>query len=134
MSDMRIRAIDESTLQTVLAEDVEFDGELRFTEPLLIKGTVKGTVLSDTDLYINPDATVAATITARKVSVKGNVVGDIHAESRLELFASAHVDGNVTTPDLIMQSGCKLNGSCTMSGAGAAAAGGTDAREVTSGT
>lgn len=116
MSDLRIRAIDESTLQTVLAEDVDFDGELRFSEPLLIKGTVKGTVISDTDLYINPDATVAATISARKVSVKGSVVGDIHADGRLELFASARVEGNVTTPDLIMQSGCRLNGSCTMTG------------------
>ena len=56
MSDLRIRAIDESTLQTVLAEDIDFDGELRFSEPLLIKGTVKGTIISDTDLYVNPDA------------------------------------------------------------------------------
>ena len=114
MSDLRIRAIDESTLQTVLAEDIDFDGELRFSEPLLVKGTVKGTVISDTDLYINPDATVAATITAGKVSVKGKVIGDIHARGRLELFASARVDGNVSTPDLIIQSGSLLNGSCTM--------------------
>jgi len=114
MSDLRIRAIDESTLQTVLAEDIDFDGELRFSEPLLIKGTVKGTVISDTDLYINPDATVFATITARKVSVKGRVTGDIHAQSRLELFASARVEGNVSTPDLIVQSGSLLNGSCKM--------------------
>jgi cytoskeletal protein CcmA (bactofilin family) len=114
MSDLRIRAIDESTLQTVLAEDIDFDGELRFSEPLLIKGTVKGTVISDTDLYINPDATVAATITARKVSVKGHVTGDIYARGRLELFASARVQGNVSTPDLIVQSGSLLNGSCNM--------------------
>ncbi|MBU8914240.1 MAG: polymer-forming cytoskeletal protein [Spirochaetales bacterium] len=114
MSDLRIRAIDESTLQTVLAEDIDFDGELRFSEPLLIKGTVKGIVISDTDLYINPDATVAATITARKVSVKGRVTGDIHAKGRLELFASARVQGNVSTPDLIVQSGSLLNGSCKM--------------------
>ena len=114
MSDLRIRAIDESTLQTVLAEDIEFDGELSFSEPLLIKGTVKGTVISDTDLYINPDATVAATISARKVSVKGQVIGDIHARGRLELFSSARVRGNVSTPDLIVQSGSLLNGSCEM--------------------
>ena len=114
MSDLRIRTIDESTLQTVLAEDIDFDGELRFSEPLLIKGTVKGTVVSDTDLYINPDAKVAATITARKVSVKGQVTGDIHAQGRLELFASARVQGNVSTPDLIVQSGSLLNGSCKM--------------------
>ena len=114
MSDLRIRAIDESTLETVLAEDIDFDGELRFSEPLLIKGSVKGTVVSETDLYINPGATVAATITARKVSVKGRVIGDIHAHGRLELFSTARVQGNVATPDLIVQSGSLLNGSCKM--------------------
>jgi len=111
---MRIRSIDESTLQTVLAEDIDFDGEIHFSEPLLIKGTVKGKVISNTDLYINAGAVVAARVEARKVSVKGEVRGDIHANDRLELFASARVDGNVHTPDLIVQSGCRLNGSCTM--------------------
>ncbi len=130
MTDMRIRSIDESTLQTVLAEDIDFDGELHFSEPLLIKGHVKGTVLSDTDLYINADAVVAARIEAGKVSVKGEVQGDIYAKGRLELFASARVTGNVRTPDLIVQSGCMLNGSCLMPGTdGAADAGGGAAED-----
>ncbi|MFW5744907.1 MAG: bactofilin family protein [Spirochaetota bacterium] len=111
---MRIRSIDESTLQTVLAEDIDFDGEIHFSEPLLIKGSLRGKVVSDTDLYINADAVVAARIEARKVSVKGEVQGDIYASNRLELFSSARVTGNVHTPDLIVQSGCRLNGSCTM--------------------
>ncbi len=111
---MRIRSIDESTLQTVLAEDIDFDGEIRFTEPLLVKGSVKGTVISDTDLYVNADAVVAARIEARKVSVKGEVRGDIVASERLELFSTARLHGNVSTPDLIVQSGCRLNGTCTM--------------------
>ena len=114
MTEMRIRSIDESTLQTVLAEDIDFDGEIHFSEPLLIKGNVKGKVISDTDLYINDGAVVAARIQARKVSVKGRVEGDVHASSRLELFSSGRVDGNVHTPDLIVQSGSRLNGSCTM--------------------
>ncbi len=128
MTEMRIRSIDESTLQTVLAEDIDFDGEIHFSEPLLIKGHVKGKVVSETDLYINADAVVAARIEARKVSVKGEVQGDIHAKSRLELFASARVTGNVHTPELIVQSGCLLNGSCTMaSQAPLSEAGGSDA-------
>jgi cytoskeletal protein CcmA (bactofilin family) len=128
MTDMRIRSIDESTLQTVLAEDIDFDGELHFTEPLLIKGHVKGKVMSETDLYINADAVVAARIEAGKVSVKGEVQGDIYAKGRVELFASARVTGNVHTPDLIVQSGCTLNGSCTMPGATSPDAGGADAK------
>jgi cytoskeletal protein CcmA (bactofilin family) len=114
MSDLRIRNIDESTLQTVLAEDIEFDGELYFSEPLLIKGSVKGTISSDTDLYVHDGAVVDATVQARKVSVKGEVHGDIRALERLELFATARITGNVHAPDLIVQSGCLLNGSCRM--------------------
>lgn len=114
MAELRIRSIDESTLQTVLAEDIDFDGEIRFSEPLLVKGQIKGTVISDTDLYVNADAVVAARIEARKVSVKGEVNGDIVASERLELFSTARMHGNVTTPDLIVQSGCQLNGTCTM--------------------
>lgn len=114
MAEMRIRSIDESTLQTVLAEDIDFDGEIRFSEPLLVKGSLKGTVVSETDLYINEDAVVAARIEARKVSVKGAVQGDIHASQRLELFSTARIHGNVKTPDLIVQSGCSLNGCCAM--------------------
>ena len=114
MSDLRIRNIDESTLQTVLAEDIDFDGELSFSEPLLIKGSVKGTISSETDLYINDGAVVDATVQARKVSVKGEVQGDIRALERLELFSTARITGNVQAPDLIVQSGCRLNGSCRM--------------------
>lgn len=114
MSDLRIRNIDESTLQTVLAEDIDFDGELSFSEPLLIKGSVKGTITSETDLYINDGAVVDATVQARKVSVKGEVQGDIRALERLELFSTARITGNVQAPDLIVQSGCRLNGSCRM--------------------
>ena len=114
MAELRIKSIDESTLATVLAEDIDFDGELHFSEPLLIKGNVKGTVVSDTDLFVNPEATVSATIEAGKVSVKGTITGDIHAKTRLELFATARVQGNIKTPDLIIQSGCTLNGSCDM--------------------
>ena len=114
MTEPRVRTIDESTLETVLAEDVEFEGELRFSRPLLIRGKVQGQIISDTDLYISADADVAATVEAAKVSVKGHVSGDVHARTRLELFASARVDGNIRTPDLIVQSGCRLNGSCVM--------------------
>ena len=114
MSDMRIRNIDESTLDTVLAEDIDFDGELHFSEPLLIKGNVKGKVVSKTDLYINEGASVEATIEARKVSVKGSVRGDVSAIDRLEVFSTGRLTGNIKTPDLIVQSGSLLNGSCTM--------------------
>lgn len=117
MAELRLRKIDESELDTVLAEDIDFDGELSFKQPLLVKGRVSGQIRSESDLYVNESASVDATVSAATVSVKGTVTGDITATTRLELFASSHVSGNIRTGDLIVQSGCVLNGTCEMQGA-----------------
>lgn len=120
MAELRIRKIDESELDTVLAEDIDFDGELSFKQPLLVKGRVTGEVRSESDLYINESASVDATVSAATVSIKGSVKGDITATTRLELFASSNVSGSIRTADLVVQSGCVLNGTCEMQRPGAA--------------
>ncbi len=114
MANMRIRNIDEADIDTVLAEDIEFDGELVFHDPLLIKGSFSGEIRSSGDLFISESARVEAKVEAQTVSVKGHVKGDVQAHSRLELFESARVIGNIRTPDLFVQSGCLINGTCKM--------------------
>lgn len=116
MADLRVRRIDESDLDSVLAEDFEFEGEIQFEKPLLIKGHVSGQISSKSDLFINENAVVDASVSALRVSVKGTVQGDVSAEERIELFASSRLEGNIATPDLIVQSGCLLNGNCSMPG------------------
>ncbi|MFP4301827.1 MAG: polymer-forming cytoskeletal protein [Spirochaetaceae bacterium] len=116
MADLRVRRIDESDLDSVLAEDFEFEGEIHFEKPLLVKGHVSGQISSRSDLFISEGAIVDASVLAHRVSVKGTVRGDVSAEDRLELFASSRLEGNIATPDLIVQSGCTLNGNCSMPG------------------
>ncbi|MFP4643792.1 MAG: polymer-forming cytoskeletal protein [Spirochaetales bacterium] len=115
MSDLRIRSVEESELTTVLASDVDFEGEMSFDEPVLVKGTFRGTVNSESILYVGKDARMTATVHADVVSIQGQIKGDVHAASRVELFSSSQLNGSVTSPDLIMQSGALLNGTCKMS-------------------
>lgn len=112
--DFRVRNIDEDDIDTVLADDIDFDGEMSFRHRLLIKGAFRGAITADGDLYISETATVDATVQAGTVSVKGRLHGDVRANRRLELFSSASLNGNIQTPDLIMQSGCHFNGTCKM--------------------
>ena len=116
MADLRIRTIDEADIDTLFAEDVEFDGELSFQDAVLVKGSLKGKIESAADLYVSERAHVDAELTAEVVSVKGRLNGTVHARRKLELFASGRVDGHVQTPDLIVQSGAVFNGSCRMDG------------------
>lgn len=114
MADLKVRTIDESELDTILAADVEFDGDVQFDRPLLVKGTVKGTIQTESDLFVAEGARVEANVTARRVSVKGLVVGDVRASNRIELFSDSTLEGNIRTPDLIVQSGSKFTGKCDM--------------------
>ncbi len=114
MTEVQITAVDEEQLDTVLAGDVEFSGEMTFKKPLMIKGSVSGVIRSESELYIDEKARVEADIVASVVSVKGSVKGNISARERVELFACASVDGDVTAPQITMETGCRFNGACRM--------------------
>jgi cytoskeletal protein CcmA (bactofilin family) len=116
MAEVRIKDIDEHEIDTILAEDIDFEGHLTFKKPLMIKGKFKGEIKSSSSLYIGEKAFVEATTEAAVVSSKGSHKGNIVGHSRVELFSSAQVDGDITTPDFVVESGCKFNGYCNMGG------------------
>jgi len=114
MAEVRIKDIDEHEIDTILAEDIDFEGHLTFKKPLMIKGRFKGEIRSTSALYIGEKAMVEATTEAGIVSSKGTHKGNIVGHSRVELFSTARVDGDITTPDFVVESGCTFNGTCTM--------------------
>jgi cytoskeletal protein CcmA (bactofilin family) len=117
MAEVRIKEMDEHEIDTILAEDIDFEGHLTFKKPLMIKGKFKGEIKSTGSLYIGEKALVEAKTEAAVISSKGKHKGDIIGHSRVELYSTAQVDGDITTPDFIMESGSKFNGYCNMSGA-----------------
>jgi len=116
MAEVRIKDIDEHEIDTILAEDIDFEGHLTFKKPLMIKGKFKGEIKSTSSLYIGEKAFVEASTEAAVVSSKGAHKGDIVGHTRVELFSTAQVEGDITTPDFVAESGCKFNGYCNMGG------------------
>lgn len=114
MSDYRLHYTDEHDMDTVMAEDFFFEGRMIFEKPLLVKGRFKGDINSQGDLYINEGAEVDARIEAGRVWLKGSVKGEIKTSRKLELFSESSMEGNISTPELIVQSGCRFRGSCDM--------------------
>jgi cytoskeletal protein CcmA (bactofilin family) len=114
MSDIQIQTIDETEIDTILAADIDFTGKLGFDKSLMVKGRIKGDVKAAGDFYIAEKAVVEGRIEANMVSVMGTVHGNIYAYDRVEIFSCGHVNGDITAPDIIMESGCSFNGICTM--------------------
>lgn len=114
MADFRSDYVDEAELGTILSEDFFFEGEMVAEEPLLIKGKLKGTLKSNSVIYIEESAEVEAEVEASRVVLRGRVKGQISAQKKVELLDRAELEGNIATPDLMIHSGCKFSGCCTM--------------------
>lgn len=107
--------IDESMIDTVLADDINFQGTMKFSKSLMIKGKFEGQIDATGHLIIGPAAVVNASIRAGVITNYGQINGNVEGTERLELFNNARLTGDVKTPELIIESGCHFNGNCAMS-------------------
>ena len=114
MTDVHSDLIGDDDFDTILSADIDFSGTLIFEKPFLIRGRVSGEIKTQGVLVIDEEAVVNADIHAAKVVLRGTVKGDINATEKVEVAVSGRLDGNVTAPEILMETGCVFNGRCTM--------------------
>ena len=99
---------------TFLGPNVTIDGTVSGSEAVLIEGTVRGKINLTSDLRIGTKARVEAQVHAKNVTIEGRLNGDVSADDRVELIASATVDGNIKAPKIVVAEGAKFRGSVDM--------------------
>jgi cytoskeletal protein CcmA (bactofilin family) len=99
---------------TFIGPNITIEGTVSGSERVVVEGTVRGQINIEADLLIGTKARVEATVHARNVTVEGKLNGDVSADDRVELVASATVDGNIKAPKIIVAEGAKFRGSVDM--------------------
>jgi len=108
--------LEEDGAQAHLARGSRIEGRLWFEGSVRIDGVVDGEIDAKGTVTIGDAATIRAQITAGSIIVKGKVVGDLVARKRIELHAPGRLDGNITTPSLVIHEGVVFEGHCSMGG------------------
>ena len=80
------------------------------------QGKVEGSIKAQGHLIIAPGAVVDATIVADKVTSYGVVTGDLTLSDCLEMKKGAIQKGNVSTPNIMVDYGCRIDGLVRMAG------------------
>jgi len=101
---------------TVLGEETNFNGTLRFQDALEIGGKFNGIIESPGFLLVEAGAEVIATINVGTLVVRGLIKGDVVAGERLEILAGGEIIGNIKCSNLIMTGGSGYRGRCEMLG------------------
>ncbi|GHV79847.1 hypothetical protein AGMMS49944_16380 [Spirochaetia bacterium] len=114
MTDVHNDTLEDEDFDTILSADIDFTGALSFEKPFLIRGKLSGTIEAQGLLVVDEGAVVDADITGSKVVIRGAVKGDVTAAEKVEVSGTGRLKGNVTTPEISLETGCVFNGLCTM--------------------
>ncbi len=104
--------------RNVLNSDVRIEGILRFTDDLLVDGTVTGEIESDGVLTVGMNAVIRAgeknkvAVRTRSAIIQGRVTGDVVVTDRVELSETAQLLGDVTAAKISIQDGAVFQGYC----------------------
>jgi cytoskeletal protein CcmA (bactofilin family) len=114
MTDVHNDVLDDEDFDTILSADIDFSGTLSFEKPFLIQGRLSGEIEAQGLLVVDEGAVVNANIKGAKVVIRGAVKGDVTAEEKVEVSVTGRLKGNITAPEISMETGCVFNGRCTM--------------------
>lgn len=101
----------------VIGPSISIKGEVMGDGDLLVQGSVEGTLKltrGKSTVTVGREGRVKAHIHARVVEVEGRVEGDLHGDERVVLRRSATVVGNIFTPRIALEDGCKFRGAVEM--------------------
>lgn len=102
-----------AAITTLIAEGTTIRGDIEFAGGLHLDGAIEGGVRGEGDkavLMLSDKGRVDGEIRVLNAVINGKVHGDIIVSERLELAASARVEGNVYYKVLEMAAGAQING------------------------
>jgi cytoskeletal protein CcmA (bactofilin family) len=96
-------------------QSIVIKGDISGSEDLVIAGRVEGTItLEGRVLTLAAGSHVVGTVSAGSVIVSGKVEGSVEATERLEIRETAVVEGDLSTPKLMMVDGSEVRASVEM--------------------
>jgi cytoskeletal protein CcmA (bactofilin family) len=106
--------MNQEKFDTLIGRHAQIQGCLKLQESVRIDGMVLGNIEAPNDdsisLVIGPTAEVKGDVLASRIIVAGQVSGNIHAFERVEIMASALVQGDIRYTSLAVEHGAKLLG------------------------
>jgi cytoskeletal protein CcmA (bactofilin family) len=104
-----------TTPDSFVSKGVEISGDMLFSGILQVDGKVVGTLTSaEGSLMIEQTGEVDAQVDVAICVIRGRFKGNVKAKSRVEVYKTATVDGEIATPVLLIEEGAQCNAAIIM--------------------
>jgi len=100
---------------TFLGAAIEFHGELKGNEDLVIEGKFQGRIeIKNNALVVEKRADVDAEIRAQDITIRGKVKGNIYATRKVIIENEGHMTGDISAACISIMEGAQFKGSLKM--------------------
>ena len=105
-----IRAVETPARESVIAADLTIEGKIEGAGHVRIAGKFKGDVKVQGNLTIEQGAKVAGGVAASKVTLAGELDGNIDSAQQVELLQSGVINGDLKAGSLTVAAGSRIRG------------------------
>ena len=108
---------NESSM-SIIGPGMRIKGDLLTEGTVRVEGTIEGTIRAGKAVVIGKEGEVIGDVVTQDAVIGGRVRGTVTAESRLELQATAQIEGQISSraQHLVLEEGCRFNGQVHMVG------------------
>jgi cytoskeletal protein CcmA (bactofilin family) len=110
-----IKTKTSDALTMLLGPRTTIEGTIEFRNTVRLEGNVNGKITSaDGTVIIGETAQVHGEIMVNVAIIRGKVNGKIEARKRVEVYPPGHIEGDIQSPSVLIESGVIFNGNCSM--------------------
>jgi cytoskeletal protein CcmA (bactofilin family) len=113
MARESIGAPPESVI-SIIGPGMKVVGDCHTDGTIRVEGTIEGSVNAAKAVVIGKQGLVRGNVVTQDAVISGRVEGTLVAESRLELQATCHIEGEIQTRRMQLEEGAVLNGTVSM--------------------
>ena len=99
---------------SIIAHGTCIKGELEVDGVIRIEGRIEGSVRAEGQVLVVKGGSIEGDIFTRHAIIGGEVRGGLFADERVEIQATSVINGDITTPQLSIEEGGKVNGQLRM--------------------
>jgi len=104
---------DEHTTTTI-GPTIVIRGRIKSDEDLIVKGRIEAEISSSKAVQIENSGIVKANLAVKSAKISGVLVGNIQAESRVELSPDGRMVGDILAPRIVISDGAAFKGRIDM--------------------
>lgn len=98
-----------------IGASIKITGDVSGKENLVINGSVEGTIdFRENNVVVGEQGKVNANVTAKNISVEGEVKGELRGSEQVTITPTGRVTGDIRAPRVILNDGCQFKGSVDM--------------------